>query len=332
MDWEGKNVLVTGVSGFVGSWLSDTLVERGSNLFSFKYSEKSFSNFDYLNLSKRSEKVIKGSVTDLELLKRTFKKNDIDTCFHLAAQTIVGVGMKSPLLTFKVNIEGTWNILESCRQSNAIERVIIASSDKAYGAHEKLPYKEDYALLPAEPYSTSKACADILSQLFGKFYGLPIGIVRPANIFGGGDFNFSRIVPSISKDIIFNKRPEITTQGRAIRDFIYISDMIDAYLTLAQKLDDKKVRGEPFNFSGENKISILELVKKMIEVSNKDLEPKILGTRNEEKEIDEQYLNCEKAKRLLGWKPKTPLKEGIKKSLDWYEDFFNSDFYKKAIS
>lgn len=327
--WSGRNVLITGTSGFLGSWLTKFLVDNKANVFAFDYRMSKFSNFSYFRLETKVKKIIEGSITDLDLVKKIFRENNIDTCFHLAAQPIVGLGLESAIPTFETNIKGTWNILEVCRMTESVRRVVVTSSDKAYGEHKDLPYREEFALRPADPYSTSKACTDLIAQTFGKIYKMPIGITRCANIYGGGDFHFSRIVPSVAKSIVLNKNPKLTSDGTPVRDLIFILDAVSAYITLAEQVHQDKVKGEAFNFSGEIPMTILDLVKKMILISGKKLKPEIMQTREQGKEIDEQYLSCEKAKKILKWKPKVSLDDGIKETLNWYGNFFNSEFYKK---
>jgi len=246
---------------------------------------------------------------------------NIDTCFHLAAQTIVDVAKKFPLSTFESNIKGTWNILEASRNCKTIKRLIIASSDKAYGTHSKLPYKESYPLHGEYPYEVSKTCCDLLAQCYFKTYNLPIAIARCANIFGGGDFNFSRIVPGTIRSLIFDENPVIRSDGTPLRDYLYVEDAVDAYLTLAENLDKNIIKGEAFNFGSGKPISVVDLVNLIIKISGKNyLKPKILNKAIAE--IRDQYLSCEKAKKLLKWEAKFNLEDALIRTYEWYEKFF----------
>ena len=320
--WEGKNVFVTGATGFVGSWIAKNLVESKANVFVLTKDPLSKTMPKTLPLEAPNLKIISGNLKDYNLLVKMFIENSIDTVFHLAAQAIVGTANQSPLETFETNIMGTWNILEASRVTG-VKRVIVASSDKAYGDHDKLPYTEDFPLLGSNPYDASKACADILARTYFKIYGLPVVVTRCSNIYGGGDMNFSRIVPDTVRSIIENKNPVIRTDGSPIRDYIYISDVVRAYLTLGENVE--KVKGEAFNFGTEIPISVLDLVKKIIEISGKvHLVPDIQGKGNPKGEISKQYLSSEKSKKLLGWKPSVKLDEGIKETIKWYENYYKS--------
>ena len=239
---------------------------------------------------------------------------------HLAAQAIVGTANKSPISTFETNIKGTWNVLEACRQLGT-KRTIAASSDKAYGEHEKLPYKEEFCLSGLTPYEASKSCTDILARTYAKTYGLPIAVTRCGNIYGGGDLNWSRIIPGTIRSVLNNERPIIRSDGTLIRDYIYILDVVNAYIIITEQLDRKEVAGEAFNLGTKMPLSVLELVKKIITLTQRKIEPQIL---NEVKnEIRAQYLDWAKAKRILGWEPMYSLDEGLKETLQWYREFFS---------
>jgi len=322
MDWKGKNVLVTGASGFVGSWLAKSLVEKKANVIALVRDHVPDSPLIYMGTYPKLKAVVDGDIINYHSVNRVFNEYDIDTCFHLAAQTIVGAANRSPLPTFGTNIKGTWNILEVALKSDTLERIIIASTDKAYGEPLKLPITEDHRLLATYPYDASKACVEILTHTYFKTYGLPVGITRCCNIYGGGDLNFSRIVPDTIRSIIFNKNPIIRSDGTPVRDFIYITDVVDAYIKLVENLDKKNVKGEAFNFGSNSPIKILDLVDKMIKISGKDLKPVIKGKGKLKGEISVQYLSIEKAKKILKWKPKIPLETGLKKTIKWYKDFF----------
>lgn len=321
MEWEGKNVLITGATGFVGSWLTKALTEKRSNVFVIALSKKNLESSVLNYMEIKPKDVVFGSITNFNLIKDAFEKFEIEACFHLAAQAIVTVANRSPIQTFETNISGTWNVLEAARTTD-LKNLIVASTDKVYGEPIELPITEDHPLLASYPYDASKACADILSRTYSKTYGLPVAVTRCCNIFGGGDLNFTRIIPESARSVIFGKNPVIRSDGTPIRDFIFISDAVDAYLTLADDLKRNGVMGEAFNFGSNSPISILDLVKKIIQISGKDLQPDIQGKGKPHAEISRQYLGSEKAKKLLNWEPKVKLKEGLEKTIEWYTDFF----------
>lgn len=266
--------------------------------------------------------VVLGDLTNYELVARILNEYEIDTCFHLAAQAIVGVANRSPLSTFESNIKGTWNLLEAARQSPLLKRLVVASSDKAYGGHERLPYSEEDPLTPTHPYDTSKACADMLARAYYHTYQMPVVVTRCANIYGGGDLNFSRIVPDTARSVLQGTNPVIRSDGTPVRDFLYVKDAVDAYLTVAEQIDNGQVKGEAFNFGTASPISVLDLVNSIIEISGKtDLRPIIVGEGKTKGEIDRQYLSSEKARGILGWKPEYSLEAGLRETMKWYERF-----------
>ncbi|MDP7179752.1 MAG: GDP-mannose 4,6-dehydratase [Candidatus Woesearchaeota archaeon] len=313
--WEGKNVLITGANGFIGSYVTKALVDKGANVTALIRDKIPNSN---LILSGTANKInlIEGCLTDIDVIKRALNEYEIDTIFHLAAQAIVTTANRSPLSTFESNIKGTWNVLEACRLHELTKRVVIASSDKAYGDQEKLPYTEESPLLGLYPYDASKACADILSQSYHKTYKLPVAITRLANTYGGGDLNFSRIIPDTIRAIINNKAPIIRSDGTPVRDYMYVEDAASAYITLAENLDNEEVVGKGFNFGTNTPVSVIELVNKMLKAANSELKPVIQGTAKSE--IDKQYLDSSKVKRIMGWEPKFSLDEGLKATIEWY--------------
>lgn len=292
-------ILVTGSGGFVGSNLTKALKD-------------SVVPFDKKNSS---------DLRNFKAIDDALSKNDIETVFHLAAVSIVGEANSDPLLAFEVNIRGTWNLLEACRKHD-ISKVIVASSDKAYGEHKKLPYLEDFKLDALHPYDVSKACEDMLARTYHHTYGLPVAVTRFSNIYGGGDKNFSRIIPDTMRAVIQDKNPVIRSDGTPIRDYIYISDVVNAYLTLERGLSS--VRGEALNFGTDSPISVIELVDKIIKISNKNLKPKILGKGKIKGEIDRQYMSSKKAKDTLGWEPKFNLDEGLRKTYEWYKNYLKN--------
>lgn len=308
--WQEKVVLVTGASGFVGSHLVNQLILKRARV---------------ITLSKKrlrsSTKVINeiGFVENFERLNDIVKKYKVNIAFHLAAQPIVEIGQDNPIKTFEVNIEGTWNILESARENN-IQKVIIASTAHVYGNNPKVPFKEEYFPQPSRPYETSKACADLLAQSFADTYGLPVEIPRFVNIYGPGDFNFSRLIPKVIKSISRGEQPEVWDVG-LMRDFLYIDDAINAYLMVAEKKLDNKKRLRIFNFGTGEQIKIYDLVRKIIRIMGKGTKVKIEQLPEERShEIKKQYVSIVKAKRELGWYPKVTLDNGLSKTIAWYQE------------
>ncbi|MBI2140895.1 GDP-mannose 4,6-dehydratase [Candidatus Woesearchaeota archaeon] len=316
-DWKDRNVFVTGGNGFVGSWLVSDLVKKEANVTCIIRDPVKGSSLEFIGVADQVN-TVKGTIEDYNAVEKAMKETGAEVCFHLAAQAIVGVANKSPLQTFETNIKGTWNVLEACRQLG-VKRTVVASSDKAYGKHEKLPYMEDFCLNGLTPYEVSKSCTDMLARAYAKTYGLPVAVTRCGNIYGGGDLNWSRIIPGTIKAVLNNESPIIRSDGTPIRDYIYVLDVVAAYITLAEQLDKEEVAGEAFNFGTEQPVSVLELVKKIIAAAGKNLEPQIL---NEAKnELQEQYLDWTKAGKVLGWKPRFKLDEGLKETVQWYRDF-----------
>jgi CDP-glucose 4,6-dehydratase len=264
--------------------------------------------------------VVQGALEDMQTIERALGEYEIDTVFHLAAQAIVGVANRHPVSTFEANILGTWNVLEACRRQPLIKRVIVASSDKAYGDQEQLPYDEDLPLNGKHPYDVSKSCADLISHTYYNTYGLPVCITRCGNLYGGGDLNFNRIIPQTIQLVLEGKAPEIRSDGTFIRDYFYIEDAVKAYLLLAEKMEEKGLVGEAFNFSNEIQLTVLELVDKILKAMGSELKPRILNQGTHE--IKHQYLSAEKARKLLDWKPDYSIDEGLEKTIEWYREFF----------
>jgi CDP-glucose 4,6-dehydratase len=265
--------------------------------------------------------VVRGDIRDRDLLERILGEYEIDTIFHLAAQTIVPIANRNPSSTFESNIRGTWNLLEAVRRSTTVKNIVVASTDKAYGQQENLPYTEDAPLQGRHPYDASKSCADLISQTYAATYELPVAITRCGNFYGGGDLNWNRIVPGTIRSILRNQRPIIRSDGRCVRDYFYVEDGAEAYLTLGRALmDDPALRGEAFNFSNELQITVLGLVKKILSLMDSNLEPVILNEATNE--IPHQFLSAEKARRGLNWKPLYSLDDGLARTIEWYRNFF----------
>jgi CDP-glucose 4,6-dehydratase len=323
--WDDKNVFITGCTGLLGSWLTKTLVERGAEVTGLIRDLVPKSNLNWSGFNNQIN-IVRGDLNDYFLLERVLNEYEIDTIFHLAAQTIVTTANRNPISTFETNIKGTWNLLEASRRSNLIDRVIFASSDKAYGSQEELPYNETTPLNGTHPYDVSKSCADLICRSYFETYKLPVCVTRCGNFYGGGDLNFNRIVPGTIRSALYNERPVIRSDGSMIRDYFYIEDGVTAYTTLAEQIKDKNIAGEAFNFSNEQPLKVSEIVEKVLKVMGSDLKPKILNESSNE--IKEQYLSSKKAKKVLNWNPTYTLEEGIKKTVEWYETFLFDDKLK----
>lgn len=320
--WNNKNVFITGGTGFLGSYLVKKLVNYGANVTILVRDYIPQSNI-YRGEEYKKVNVVYGTLEDYLLIERTLGEYEIDTVFHLAAQAIVGVANRNPLGTFKSNIEGTWNILEAARKSPLIKRVIVASSDKAYGDQEKLPYDENMPLQGKHPYDVSKSCADLIAQTYYETYKLPVCITRCGNLYGGGDLNFNRIIPQSIQSILNKEAPVIRSDGSFIRDYFYIEDAVDAYINLAEKVVELNLGGQAFNFSNEIQLTVLELVNKILKIMGSSMKPIILNQGSNE--IIHQYLSAKKARTVLGWSPNYTIDEGLSKTIEWYTDFLKKE-------
>ncbi len=317
--WQDRNTFVTGGTGFVGANLVAGLVKLGARVVCLERDVAQPNSLDVFGL-RGSVTVVSGSIEDLSLIERVLNEYEIDSVFHLAAQALVGAANRSPLSTFEANIRGTYLVLESCRRSPKVSRIVIASSDKAYGTHDTLPYREDFPLNASFPYDVSKTCSDLIAQSFAKTYDLPVSISRSANIYGPGDLNMSRIIPGTIVSVLRNEDPIIRSDGTPIREFVYVDDVVNGYLRLAEEIE--KTRGEAFNFGTNEPTAMLDLVTKIINIAGMDKEvtPNILLTTKIEREIDAQYLSADKILDTVGWKAQTCLDEGLTKTLAWYRD------------
>jgi len=314
------SALVTGGHGFVGAWICRQLLERGDRVASLDRGARKGgqSALGLLGIAGEVAEVA-GDLLDAELLRRALAEHQVDTVFHLAAQTLVGPAAESPAATFETNVRGTWIVLEACRE-NGVERVVVASSDKAYGAHEKLPYREDFSLRPTAPYEASKAAADLLARSYWPSYGVPVAVTRFANIYGGADTNFSRLIPEAVSAALNGRPPVLRSDGSPQRDFLYVEDATAAYLAIADGLDRDEVRGEAFNAGGGRPYPVGEVVSMIARLAGTDVEPEILGAGNPVGEIDRQYVDPTKIREVLGWEPKVDLKEGIRRTIEWYRE------------
>ena len=319
--WNDRTTFVTGATGFVGANLAAELVVRGANVVCLQRDEVQPNSLDLLRLRDKLT-VINGSVDDLLLMSRILNEYEVDAVFHLAAQALVGAANRSPVSTFESNIRGTYILLEACRNSSTVKRVVVASSDKAYGSHTDLPYTEDFKLNAVFPYDVSKACTDLISQSFAHTFDLPVAVTRSANIYGPADANLSRIIPGTILSVLKGERPIIRSDGTPVRDFIFTDDIVAGYLLLAENID--RAKGEAFNFGSGEPISMLDLVNSIVTLmgKEKDLTPDILLKTKIENEIDAQYLDSAKVNERFGWTPHVDIKDGLKRTIDWYDKYW----------
>ncbi|MBZ2178159.1 MAG: GDP-mannose 4,6-dehydratase [Acidobacteria bacterium] len=320
--WQDRSVFITGGTGLVGSRLIRRLLEARSEVVCLMRDWVPDSELvrsgDYQKI-----KVVRGDVTDQAFLERALGEYEVDTVFHLAAQTIVGIANRNPVSTFEANIKGTWALLEACRRSPLVKSVVIASSDKAYGDHDVLPYDESAALQGRHPYDCSKSCADLISQCYGHSYGMPVAITRCGNFYGPGDLNWNRIIPGTIRSILRGEAPIIRSDGTFIRDYFFVDDGANAYMTLAEALWNRpELKGEAFNFSNELQITALDLVQRILAVMESPLQPVILNQAVNE--IRHQYLSAEKARRMLQWKPLYDLDSALVQTVSWYRDYLTA--------
>ena len=318
--WLDRPTFVTGGTGLVGNWLVQRLLEAGADVVCLVRDWVPQSELVRSRLIDQV-KVVRGDVRDRDTLERALGEYEVDTVIHLAAQTIVTIANRNPISTFETNIAGTWNLLEACRRSQKVKQIVVASSDKAYGDQEVLPYDEKTPLQGQHPYDVSKSAGDLIAYSYAKSFSLPVAITRCGNFYGGGDLNWNRIIPGTIRSILRRQNPIIRSDGEYIRDYFYVEDGAAAYMLLAENLATRpELKGEAFNFSNEIQVSVRGIVEHILREMKSDLRPDI---RNEAtNEIRHQYLSAEKARRELGWKPMFTLDEALRKTIEWYEDFF----------
>ncbi len=317
--WQDRPVFVTGASGLVGSATVVLLEKLGASVVILLRDEVPGSELARSGLLSRVN-VVRGDLSDPLLLERILGEYEVKTVLHLAAQTIVGIANKNPLSTWEANVRGTWNLLEACRRSGRVTEIVVASSDKAYGEQPVLPYAEEMPLLARHPYDTSKACADLIAQSYAHTFGLPVAVSRCGNFYGPGDLNWNRIVPGTIRSVIRATAPVIRSDGSFVRDYLYVEDGAQAYVTLAEKLSaDPELRGHAFNFSTEEPLTVLQLAEHILRLMGSDLK---LDIRNEASgEILKQHLDARKAREQLGWQARFTLEAGLRKTIDWYTAF-----------
>jgi CDP-glucose 4,6-dehydratase len=317
--WLDRPVFVTGATGLVGTWLVRRLKEAKADIVCLARDWVPQSELVRSGLIEQV-KVVRGDVCDRDLLERILGEYEIDTVIHLAAQTIVGIANRNPVSTFEANIQGTWNLLEACRRSPVVKQIVIASSDKAYGDQEKLPYDEGFPLQGRHPYDVSKTCADLIAHAYAKSFKTPVAITRCGNFYGAGDLNWNRIIPGTIRSICRGQRPVIRSDGSYIRDYFYVEDGVAAYMLLAEELAARpELQGEAFNFSNELQVTVLELVQRILALMGSDLTPDVRNEANNE--ICHQYLSAAKAREHLGWRPLYTLDEGLQRTIKWYQGF-----------
>lgn len=317
--WRDRPTLVTGATGLVGGWLVRRLLSAGADVVCLVRDHVPQSML-FRDKLVDQVKVAKGDVRDQSCLERVLGEFEVDTVFHLAAQTIVGIANRNPISTFETNIQGTWALFEACRRSPKVRQIVVASSDKAYGDQEKLPYDESTPLQGTHPYDVSKSCADLIAHTYAVSYQSPVAITRCGNFYGGGDLNWNRIVPGTIRSILRGERPVIRSDGKFIRDYFYVEDGAHAYMTLAENLAARpELAGQAFNFSNEIQVSVIELVEKILNIMQSSLTPDI---RNEaSNEIIHQYLSSEKARKQLKWRPLFELDQALTTTTQWYKEF-----------
>jgi CDP-glucose 4,6-dehydratase len=318
--WKDKSVLVTGATGLVGSWLINELLKKEARITALILdSDPSSQLMRSGDIEKIS--VVNGNLSNYQDVTRAMFTNECSTVIHLGAQTIVGTALLDPLSTFESNIKGSWNVLEAARQSKGlVKAVVVASSDKAYGESDNLPYTEEQALHGDGPYDVSKSCTDLLAQSYGNTYDLPITVARCGNIYGGGDLNWSRIVPGTIRDLVAGRQPVLRSDGTFVRDYVHVDDVVSGYLQLAQVSQSKDLNGEAYNFSRDEPLSVMELYKQICQSTvGEYVEPKVLNKAKSE--IKDQHLNSAKAKESLGWASNVSLESGLVRTVDWYKQY-----------
>jgi CDP-glucose 4,6-dehydratase len=317
--WLDRPTLVTGATGLVGGWLVRRLIEARADVVCLIRDRVPQAQLEQSGLINHV-KVVRGDVRRQTLLERVLGEFEIDTVIHLAAQAIVGIANRNPVSTLDTNIRGTWSLMEACRRSPSVKQIVVASSDKAYGAHAKLPYDEDTPLHGGFPYDVSKSCADLIAQAYATTYRLPVAITRCGNFYGGGDLNWNRIVPGTIRSALRGQRPVVRSDGTHVRDYFYVEDGAAAYMLLAERIaEDASLAGQAFNFSNEIQVTVLEFVQSMLKMIGAEFEPIVRNEANFE--IRRQYLSAAKARRVLGWAPLFTMEEGLRRTIQWYKSF-----------
>lgn len=319
--WRDRPVFVTGATGLVGGWLVKRLVAAGADVVCLVRDWVPQSELIAGGWTDKV-RVVRGDLCDQPLMERILGEYEVGTVMHLAAQAIVGIANRNPVGTFETNVAGTWKLLEACRRSPLVKQIVVASSDKAYGDCETLPYNEDTPLAGRHPYDASKSCADLIAQSYASTFGLPVCITRCGNFYGGGDLNWNRIIPGTIRSILRGQRPVIRSDGQFVRDYFYVEDGVAAYMLLAEKMAERpQLAGEAFNFSNDVPLTVIQLVDLIRQSLGSELSPEILGQASHE--IRAQYLSSAKARQLLDWAPLYSLEEGLARTMAWYREFLD---------
>jgi len=321
--WSDRRVLVTGATGIVGSHLCETLLGYGAYVVAQVRDDDPQSSFYRDGIFRRCS-IVRGELQHFEDCMRAINAHDVEVVFHLGAQTLVGTALRDPLETFESNIRGTYNLLEAARRlGDLVKAIVVASSDKAYGDSDVLPYTEDMPLSGRHPYDVSKSCTDLLATCYSITYGLPVTIARCGNIYGAGDLNWSRIVPGTIRSLLAGERPILRSSGMNVRDYIYVADVVSAYLALAEQMENPLVRGEAFNFSPGTRVDVFEIVRAITRLMGSTLEPVVLDIATHE--IKDQTLDASKARVVLGWAPQWSLESGLGDTIPWYRRLLSQD-------
>lgn len=318
--WSGKNVLITGINGFIGSNIASKLIDSGAHVTGIVRDINTNNNDALANSN-----ILVGNITDYGFLCEAISANEIDTIFHLAAYSIVRVSARDPMSTYSINVMGTVCLLEAARNVGRCNSIVVASSDKAYGDHNELPYKEDYSLQPKNTYDTSKACMDMIARSYAKNYDMPISVTRCSNVYGPGDYNFSRIIPNTIRRVLNGERPVLYSDIEMMeREFIYIDDVVNAYMRTAYA--NEKLSGEAFNIGGTGPRKIRDIVNMICSSMGRlDLEPEIIPRESSFREINKQYIDASKFSSITGWQPIITLEQGIAATIDWYSKIHNGN-------
>ena len=315
----GPSVFVTGAYGLLGSWMVKALLDEGARVVVLRRDTVSASAL-LIEGTEQRVNVVFGDICDAPLIERILSEYEVDSVFHLAAQTIVGIANRNPMSTFETNIRGTWSVMEGCRRTG-VQRVVVAASDKAYGIHEKLHYREEYALAPRYPYDVSKAATDLIARSYWHTFDLPVAVTRFANLYGGGDLNLSRLVPESALAAIAGRSPVIRSDGKMQRDFLYVEDAVAAYLAIWKLLEDGRGGGEAFNAGGDEPHAVLEVVDIVCRVAGTGVTPDIRGQGTPPGEIPRQWVDSTKLREMSGWAPQFDLEGGLRRTVDWYRQY-----------
>jgi CDP-glucose 4,6-dehydratase len=320
--WRNRRTLITGATGLLGSWMINSLEDLDASIVCLVRDWVPHSNF--LTIQELDKfTLVRGDLVDADLIERTLVEYEIRSVFHLAAQTQVTIANQNPISTFETNIAGTWRLLEACRRAPSVDQIIVASSDKAYGSSNDLPYKESTPLNGKHPYDVSKSCADLIAHSYAKTFGLPIIVTRCGNIYGGGDLNWNRLIPGTLRSLWYDEQPVIRTNGSQLRDYVYVADVVDAYLQLAEtSADDSSLYGNAFNISTNAPYSVIDLTSLIIDLSGKSVQPIILNEATNE--IPEQYLDASKLHKTINWQPPHGLQTGLNATIEWYQSYFRT--------